>query len=149
MVDPLEAMVEVLVAAGPFAYGTDQKLTQTAQEWLDMGFGHDEANDWLSVRCFHASVARDFANEDLEPDDLDITTPKPYPDTLLQGLQQRREVRGRREGGQEPTGVNRAQLAWQRLPAPIWNPRCPCIGGRARSRGLPGDPPGELPVGER
>lgn len=82
MVDPLEAMVDVLVAAGPFAYGTDQKLTQTAQEWLDMGFGPDEANDWLSVRCFHASVARDFANEDLEPDDLDITTPKPYPDTL-------------------------------------------------------------------
>jgi hypothetical protein len=80
--EPLEDMVEVLTCAGPFAYGSDQKLCDCAREWLDAGFAPEMADQWLAVRCFEPTVARQFEDEGLEPEDVDFTTPKPYVDTI-------------------------------------------------------------------
>ncbi len=74
--DALENMVSALMAQGPFSYGSEDKLLDTAIEWLDAGFGPEEASIWLDAHCFHPDVARKFEAAGLEPDDVDYNVPK-------------------------------------------------------------------------
>lgn len=66
---PLEEMINVLVALGPFAYGHHGTLTSTAQEWLEAGFSPAEAHEWLDTgKCFEAQTAKQLAKAGLDPD---------------------------------------------------------------------------------
>jgi hypothetical protein len=67
--EPLEEMINVLVALGPFAYGHEGDLTSTAREWLDHGFSPDAAHEWIDTgKCFDAGMARQLARAGLDPD---------------------------------------------------------------------------------
>ena len=66
--DPLEETVSVLLAAGRFAYGTDAKLMETAEEWLTAGFSPQDTHDWIEARCFESWAAGQLRAAGLNPD---------------------------------------------------------------------------------
>jgi hypothetical protein len=65
----LEEMVSVLITAGPFAYGTDGAITDTAVEWLSHGFSPQDAHDWLTIaKCFDPASAQALQAAGLDVD---------------------------------------------------------------------------------
>ena len=67
--DPLEAICEILLTAGPWTYGKDHDLLTVASEWLDAGFKPQEAHDWLITgRCFLPKSAQKLHKAGIDPD---------------------------------------------------------------------------------
>ena len=73
----LNQMIDVVGSYGVTAFGSEDRLEATAQEWLDAGFSPDEATLWLDVDCWEPSVALKFIEAALEPGDLEIETYQP------------------------------------------------------------------------
>jgi len=64
-----EEMVNVMVSAGPFAYGKDTAITATADEWLEAGFTPQDAHDWLHIaKCFDVRAAVQLREAGIDSD---------------------------------------------------------------------------------
>ena len=64
-----EDMVNVLIAAGPFAYGKEDSILATADEWLEAGFSPQQAHDWINIaKCFDAGAAARLKAAGLDED---------------------------------------------------------------------------------
>ena len=69
--EPVDQMIEVLMAAGPFAYGKEARLQQTAEEWLAENFDLETAFAWLTVAgCFDAATAAKLSAAGISPDEM-------------------------------------------------------------------------------
>ena len=67
--EPVDQMIEVLMAAGPFAYGKEARLQQTAEEWLAENFDLETAFAWLTVAgCFDAATAAKLSAAGISPE---------------------------------------------------------------------------------
>jgi hypothetical protein len=63
----LIAMVEVIKRHGDFAYGNDIP-EQIAIDWYDWNILPEEADAWLSVRCFTPEAAHQLEDYDITPE---------------------------------------------------------------------------------
>ena len=63
----MEEMIQVIRSTGQFENGSRQpKLI--AQDWIDEGFAHDEAAQWISSGCWSPPLARVMAEAGITPE---------------------------------------------------------------------------------
>ena len=61
----MEEMVQIIQSTGEFDAGSRQpKLI--AQDWLDEGFTHGEAEQWISAGCWSPPLARVMADSGID-----------------------------------------------------------------------------------
>jgi hypothetical protein len=61
------AMVEVIKRHGDFAYGNNSPEA-VAIDWDDWNISTDEADAWLSARCFDPKAAHQLDDHDITPE---------------------------------------------------------------------------------
>lgn len=58
----IELIIATLRRHGPFAYGSEDRINQIAQEWHSHDFTDQGVDNWLNTGCFCAAAASDLSD---------------------------------------------------------------------------------------
>lgn len=67
----MDEMVSLISSRGEFENGSRQPRL-IAQDWLDEGFDHQEANRWIDAGCWSPVLAAALRDQGISPDEAGI-----------------------------------------------------------------------------